>query len=51
MDSAGFAALPLGQREVVMSWLIDLVNVDEERMRNAVAALLMELIRVGHLGK
>ena len=51
MDPAGFAALPPGQREVVMSRLIDLVNVDEERMRNAVAALLTELIRVGHLGK
>lgn len=51
MDSASFAALPEGQRVLVMTRLMDLVSVDEQRMRNAVAALLAEMVRLGHESK
>jgi serine/threonine protein kinase len=48
MDSVSFAALPEGQRILLVTRLIDLINVDEPRMRNAVAALLAELVRLAH---
>jgi serine/threonine-protein kinase len=46
MDAARFVALPAGQRVLLMTRLGDLIRVDEPRMRNAVAALLAELVRV-----
>ncbi len=46
MAEADFAALPPGQRVLVMTRLADLVMVDDESLRMAVASLLSELLRV-----
>ncbi len=48
MEPRDFAALPPGQRALVAIRLRDLATVDEERLRRAVAALLVELIRLAH---
>jgi serine/threonine-protein kinase len=48
MHSTDFAALPPGQRVLVMTRLTDLATVDKESLREAVAALLTELVRLSH---
>ena len=48
MTAASYSRLPLGQRLAILSRLKDLVRVNEARLANAVAALLAELVRVGH---
>ena len=48
MSATSYARLPLGQRLAILSRLKDLVRVNEARLANAVAALLAELVRVGH---
>lgn len=48
MDPVGFAALPEGQRVLLVTRVIDLISVDEARMRNAVAALLAQMARLAH---
>lgn len=48
MDPAGYAALPAGQRMLLITRMDDLVNVDEPKMRHAIATLLAELVRLGH---
>lgn len=48
MTPPDFAGLPLGQRILVATRLRDLVNVDQESMRRAVAAFLTEVVRLSH---
>lgn len=48
MTTSDFASLPLGQRVVIMTRLRDLVNVDKDTMRRAVAAFLAEVVRLSH---
>ncbi len=48
MDSASFSALPAGQRVLLITRLMDLISVDEERLRPAVTSLLAELVRLAH---
>jgi hypothetical protein len=48
MSPTEFAALPPGQRVLVITRLTDLATVDEEPLRRAVAELLTELVRLAH---
>jgi serine/threonine protein kinase len=48
MDSGRYAELPTGQRLFLMATIKDLIKLDQFNMRNAVASLLSELVRVGH---
>jgi hypothetical protein len=48
MEPASFAALPPGQRMLLITRMDDLVNVNEPKMRHAIATLLTELVRLAH---
>ena len=48
MSPKAYSLLPAGQRALIVTRLKDLVNVDEERPRRAVAALLAALTRCAH---
>ena len=48
MTPGQFGRLPRGQRVLMFSRLKDLLNVDESNLRNAVAAILAELVRVAY---
>ena len=50
MAQEDFLALPAGQRVLVNTRLADLAQVDDERLRRAVASLLAELVRLSHAG-
>jgi len=51
LDSYNYINLPAGQRRLLTSRIKDLVRVDEPKLRNAVASLLAELIRIGYRGR
>ena len=48
MSPPEYANLPAGQRRLILSRVSDLVKVDQPRLRNAVALLLAELVRVSY---
>lgn len=48
IDSQRYAALPLGQRLLMMGRIKDLIEIDQFTLRSAVASLLSELVRVGY---
>ena len=48
MTPSDYLALPPGQRILVATRLDDLITVDEERLRRAVASLIAEIVRLGH---
>lgn len=43
-----YESLPVGQRTLLLTRLADLVSVDKESLRRAVAALVEELVRLAH---
>jgi serine/threonine protein kinase len=45
-----YESLPVGQRILILTRLRDLVSVDKESLRRAVAALVAELVRLAHDG-
>lgn len=49
MEPNEFITLPKGQRILMATRIKDLVRVDNYGMRNAVAAMLAEMVRVSHL--
>jgi serine/threonine-protein kinase len=48
MNELEYMSLPSGQRRLIFSRLKDLISVDKEHMRNAVASLMGEFIRLSH---
>jgi serine/threonine-protein kinase len=51
MSAVAFSQLPLGQRLTVMTRLKDLLRVNEDRLQNAVATLIADLVRVAHISR
>lgn len=51
IDSDEYVQMPAGQRRLLISRLKDLDHVDQPRLRNAVASILAELVRVAHRGR
>lgn len=47
MQSDDYSSLPVGQKILIMSRIKDMVRVDEFKVRNALASLIAQLVRVG----
>lgn len=48
MTPEDFNNLPLGQQNLIISRLRDIIRVGDHHMRNPVASLLAEMVRLGH---